>query len=312
MANERGGPVGLILVAGFGVLAMAFVLVVALIVLKLASLAGGQTEGPGEKVGVVEVTGLILDARDALEQLKAFRKDERVKAIVVRIDSPGGAVGPSQEIYREIRRTLETKPVVASMGATAASGGYYVAAAARKVVASGGTLTGSIGVITRLTHLEGLLKLVHVETSTVQTGPYKDVGSPFRPMTDEDRRLFDALLDDVYQQFVADVAQGRGLATDAVLPHADGRPLTGRQAQAAGLVDELGNFEDAVRLAAREAGVEGEPEVVHPPREWKGLLRELAEGGARSVVRGVTESLRDFQGLGTVLFYHGPAVLGLE
>lgn len=215
----------------------------------------------GGKVGVVEVKGVISESDDVVEALKTFDKSPTVKAVVVRIESPGGGVAPSQEIYEAIRKLRKSKPVVASMGGVAASGGYYVASACDTIVANPGTLTGSIGVIMELGNVEGLLQKLGVQPEIIKAGAYKDMGSIVRPMTDSERALFQEMIDSVHTQFITAVAAGRGMNDDQVRALADGRIFSGEQAQGAGLVDQLGGFEDAVALAASKAGIEGEPHV---------------------------------------------------
>jgi protease-4 len=231
----------------------------------------------GDRIAVIRIEGLILDAKDTVAELKRFGESSSVKAIVLRIDSPGGGVVPSQEIHDAVQRvrSKQHKTVVASMGTVAASGGYYIATAADRIVANPGTLTGSIGVIMELVNLEGLLQKVGVESVVVKSGHYKDIGSPFRKMSPDERRLLQALMDDIHNQFIEAVAKGRSLEVAAVRTLADGRILTGRQARDARLVDELGDLEDAVRLAADLAGIEGEPQIIEPKKRFS--IREFIE-----------------------------------
>jgi protease IV len=219
------------------------------------------------KVGVVEIKGVILDVKETLEQIKTFRDDSSIRAILVRIESPGGGVGPSQEIYQEIRQTIEKKPVVASMGGIAASGGYYVASAANYVVANPGTLTGSIGVIIRFSNFSGLFDKLGYEMITLKSGQFKDIGNPGRKMTPEEAAMTQTLIDEVHQQFIQDVVKGRNLPEDQVRPIADGRVLTGAMAKQLGLIDELGNFRNAVKAAARLGNIREEPELVYPEKK---------------------------------------------
>lgn len=235
---------------------------------------GGAEDGP--KIGVVEIRGIISDSRHALEDLRRFRREETIRAVLVRIDSPGGAVGPSQEIYREIVKTRAKKPVVASMGQVAASGGYYIAAACDKIVASAGTLTGSIGVVANTSEFTSLLQLARINTATFKSGPYKDTGSPLRALTEADRKLLQSMVDRIHAQFVRDVAKGRRLDAKKVKALADGRVLTGEEAKDLKLVDALGNMSDALETAARLAKAKGDPVPVRPPRRG-GLLRRLLD-----------------------------------
>jgi protease-4 len=226
----------------------------------------------GEKVGVVEIKGVIADAKETVLQLKRFRKNKDVKAIVLRIDSPGGCVGPSQEIYAEVKKTTRTKKVVASMGAIAASGGYYVAAAADHVVANPGTLTGSIGVLMEFPNMEELFKKIGLSAVVLKSGDYKDTGSPLRKMTPKERELLQGFIDNVHQQFVTAVAEGRKMSEESVRAIADGRILSGEQAQKLGLLDSLGNMEDAIVIAAELGGIKGEPSVVYAEKKKFSIL----------------------------------------
>lgn len=230
-----------------------------------------------DRIALIRVEGVILDAQQTVGDLKKYAESPSVKAIVLRIDSPGGGVVPSQEIYDEVKRirSKNNKAVVASMGTVAASGGYYIAAATDRIMANPGTLTGSIGVIMELANFEGLLKKIGVESVVVKSGEHKDIGSPFRKMKEEDRRILQAVMDDVHSQFIEAVAEGRSLDVGEVRPLADGRVFTGRQAKAAKLVDELGDLDDAIKLAAEMGGIEGEPKVVEPRRRFS--VRELLE-----------------------------------
>jgi protease-4 len=227
------------------------------------------------------------DGESVLKQVKRFETDDSVKAEVVRIDSQGGAVGPSQEIHDEVLRLAEKKPVVCSLGNLAASGGYYVAVACPKIVAAPGTLTGSIGVVSQFVNLKGLAERFDVRMETVKSGKLKDAGNPFRDMTPEDRAYWQALIDRVHAQFVAAVAEGRDLEEEEVRKIADGRVLTGAEAKDLGLVDELGNFYDAVDLAKADAKLTGEPHLVYPPDERARFLEDLLGGAAGAVADAV-------------------------
>jgi protease-4 len=256
----------------------------------------------GAKVAVVEIEGVIgtevargLDTDELVRILHEYRDDPAIRAVVLRINSPGGVVAPTQEIVSAVRRLREAKkPVVASLGSVAASGGYYVAVAADRIFASPGTLTGSIGVVMQLANLEGLLKKVGVEYVVVKAGSFKDVGNFARPMTPEERRILQSLLDDVYEQFIGAVAEGRHLDLETVRGFAEGRIFSGRQAQALKMVDELGGLEDAVEAAARMAGLPGKPKVVYPRRRFslRDLLRTELGLGSVSRVLPSLETLR--------------------
>jgi protease-4 len=266
------------------------------LVLALAVSGGGGTgrsaRKDGPRIGVVEISGVIQGSKQALEHLVDFRDDESIAAIVVRISSPGGAVGPSQEIYREIVKTKAKKKVVASFGNVAASGGYYIGSAADQIFASEGTLTGSIGVISTLANFSELMALARVNVEIIKSGAYKDSGSPFRKMTPEDRAVHEALVADVHNQFVADVARGRKLPEPEVRAAADGRVMTGRRAKELKLVDEIGNLRDAAARAAQLAQAKaGEPVLVYPKPKDRSLVQSLLHDGARSLASEVAGEL---------------------
>jgi protease-4 len=253
----------------------------------LILVASGGSLSPKEKIAVVEINGPIMESKKIVQALRDFSRDEEIKAIVVRIDSPGGAVAPSQEMHDAVRKAKAKKPLVVSMGGTAASGGYYIAVGADTIFANAGTVTGSIGVITQLIGFHKLVEMTHLDINTFTTGPYKDAGSPLKPLSDQDRAYFNALIGDIYDQFVKDVAEGRKLKIEQVKPVADGRVFTGRQALELKLVDKIGSFDDAVEFIAKEAKIEGEPELVYPPQESQGLLGSLVQQSVQDVVQSV-------------------------
>lgn len=265
---------------------------------------GKGLSGTGDRVGVVEVTGPITESKRTLKELAEFRDADGIKAVVVRVDSPGGAVGPSQEIFDAIKKLREKKKVVASMGSVAASGGFYVACAADKVFANPGTITGSIGVIMQTANVQGLLRFAGVEMNTIAAGKMKDVGSPFRAMTEEERKYLLGVLTDVHEQFIEAVAQGRGLELEQVRPYADGRIFSGRQAKEFKLVDELGGIDAAIAEAGKLGGIQGEPKVEYPKKEKK-LLRELLGDDAESMFEGAAIKAIDHL-VGTGLQYRMP------
>lgn len=232
-----------------------------------------------DKVGVVEMTGVITSAKEILEDLRDFREDSAIKAVVLRIDSPGGSVAPSQEIYEAVKKTAEIKPVVVSMGSVAASGGYYIAVGGQQIVANPGTMTGSIGVLMEFANYEELLKKIGWQNIVVKSGRFKDIGSPNRPMSDADRQLLQAMIDDVQSQFINAVAQGRHLSVEKVKEVADGRIMTGQQALAVGLVDKLGGLETAIELAAELAGIT-DPKVIYPLEPPPKLIDYFMQGAA--------------------------------
>lgn len=273
------------LLAAFGAVFIAIILV---------SIAVGVIAGRGigaDKVAVVELEGIIAEPNDFTRELRELGERADIKAVVLRIDSPGGAVGPSQEIHREIERLREKKTVVASMGTIAASGGYYAAVAAHKIVANPGTITGSIGVIIEFFNVQELLGKLGLKGYVVKSGSFKDVGSPLREMDEEERELLQSVIDDVNSQFVEAVAEGRGLPPEAVKRLADGRIFSGAQAKAEGLVDELGGLHDAIELGARLAGIEGEPEVIYPRKKnvgfWKALMGDASVDKLTELLSGL-------------------------
>lgn len=231
-----------------------------------------------DRIALVRIEGPIIDSTQTVSDLKSFSEDPRVKAIVVRIDSPGGAVAPSQEIHDAVIRVRREhdKAVIASMGTVAASGGYYIAVASDRILANPGTLTGSIGVIMQLANFQKLLERLGVESLAVKSGRYKDLGSPFRPMTDEDRQLLQAVMDDVHRQFIEAVAEGRSMDIEDVIPLADGRIFTGKQAKELLLVDDLGDLQEAIQLASQLGGIKGKPKIVEPERHFS--FRDLLSG----------------------------------
>jgi protease-4 len=266
---------------GCAVVAMVFVAFFVLI--GLVSRIDEWSFTTGEKVAVLPVTGLIADSESTIEQLKKFAKDDSVKAIVLRINSPGGGVGPSQEIYEEVRKLSGKKVVVASMGALAASGGYYIACAAQKIYANPGTITGSIGVIMQFVNVKDLIEKIGLKGMVVKSGAFKDIGSPVRDMRPEERELLQSVIDNVHSQFVGAVAESRKMDREKVAMIADGRIFSGEQAKALGLVDALGNLEDAVAEAGKMAKIEGEPRVVTPPKKKLSIL-ELLKEEAKSII----------------------------
>ena len=221
----------------------------------------------GKSVAIVEVKGLIVDSEDIIGELKKYRDDTGVAAVVLRVASPGGVVAPSQEIYEEVKKLSAIKPVIVSMGSVAASGGYYVSCGADYIIANPGTTTGSIGVIIQMMNFEGAADFIGVEGIVIKSGDLKDVGNPFRTMTDKERRFLQEYVDSLQNQFLGVVMEGRKLEQEDVERISDGRILTGEQALELGLVDELGNLEDAIMKAAELVGIEGEPHVIYPPKE---------------------------------------------
>jgi len=240
--------------------------------------------GGGRQVGLVRVFGTIADAEPVVDLLDRYAESDPVRAVVLRIESPGGGVAASQEIHEAVLRVRAAgKPVIASMGAIAASGGYYVAAAADTIVANPGTLTGSIGVIMSFPMFYELVRKAGIGFEVIKTGEHKDIGSPVRPMTDDERRLLLGVLDDVLDQFVEAVAEGRAMDIATVRALADGRIFSGRQARDLGLVDVLGDLDEAIRIAGVRADIRGEPVVVEPRKRRIDLLDLLTGAATRAL-----------------------------
>ena len=242
-----------------------------------------------EKIGVISINGTISSSKTITSQLVKFGKDDSIKAIILRINSPGGGVGATQEIHREVQKIISRKPIVVSMGAIAASGGYYVAAAASKIVSNPGTITGSIGVFIQFVRLEELLNKIGVEFEIVKSGEFKDMGSPDRKLTERDREIVNALIKDLQGQFVSSVASGRNLSVEKVQEIADGRIFSGARAKELGLVDFLGNFQDTVEITKEILGIKGDVDLIYPKKsrgEWWDLFLE-------SSVRVISRVLSD-------------------
>ena len=249
------------------------------------------------RIGVIEVRGVIGNPQETLKALKEFRKNPNVKAIVLRVDSPGGGVGAAQEMYREFRRAAAVKPVVASFGGLAASAGYYIASGTTHIVSNPGTITGSIGVISYFPNLEGLFGKIGYSMVTVKSGKFKDVGNPGREMTPEERDLIQGTIDEALDQFVKDVAAGRKMQEEKVRSIADGRIIMGKTAQQLGLVDEIGDFEDAVNAAVKLGKIEGEPDLVYAKKKRRSLVdlifgSDVGERVSRYLDGGSSEILR--------------------
>jgi len=229
------------------------------------------------RLGLVRIEGVITESEEIVEEMKKFEEDPSIKGVLVVVNSPGGGVGASQEIVGAVKRLKEAdKKVVVAMSSLAASGGYYVAAPADKIVALPGTLTGSIGVILTFPVYKELLDKVGIRFHAIKSREHKDIGSGFREPTEKDTMLLKAMIDDVYEQFLTEVVEGRGLPYDSVYAIADGRILTGRQAYNYGLVDTLGTREDAHRMLAEMCGLEGTPKLVEIPKK-RSFWEELAE-----------------------------------
>jgi protease-4 len=280
---SRGRTIAVALGIMAGVVLLFFVTVWVL----MSLIEGGGLPG-GPRVAVVELEGIILESEEVVRELREHLENPAVRAVVIRVNSPGGVVGPTQEIYAAIRRLRDGgKPVVASLGSVAASGGYYVAAAADRIYANPGTLTGSIGVVMQIASLEGLLKKVGVDYVVVKSGRYKDIGNFARAMTSEERKILQTLLDDVHSQFVEAVVDGRKLSREEVLGFADGRIVSGQQARSLKMVDALGGLEEAIADAAKLAGLPEKPKLILPRRRFSlfdYLKNQLGLAGTRPLL----------------------------
>jgi protease-4 len=228
-----------------------------------SALLPDRWKSPSGEIALVRIQGMLMDSQNIVRQLSNYRHNPNVRGIVLRIDSPGGAVAPAQEIYNEIMKLkADHKTVYVSMGTVAASGGYYIACAANYVLANPGILTGSIAAVMAFSNFEELTDKIGVKPIIIKSGKYKDVGSPLRGMKPEERKLLQSVVDDVHQQFVQAVAKGRGLPVSEVNEIADGRIMTGQQALTLKLVDEMGGLEKTIELLAKKIGVEGRPKVI--------------------------------------------------
>ncbi len=268
---KRSHLVWIVISAGTALIAFSFILIVLALFL---SEEGGFSRVGGSRIAVIPVEGVISDetAKTVNRYLKQYGDDGRVKAVILRIDSPGGGVAPSQEIYTEVKRLKQekNKPVVVSMGSVAASGGYYIACPADQILANPGTITGSIGVIVEWLNFKELAEWAKIRPVVFKSGEFKDTGSPTRDLTPREREMFQEMVNELNEQFIKAIAEGRKgrkeLDEGRVRSLADGRIYTGQAAVANGLVDEIGSFEDAVKRAAEMAKISGPPQVVTPPK----------------------------------------------
>lgn len=268
--------------------------VVSLFAIMAVMTDGGGFSAGGARIAVIPVEGVIDGnmAKNVNRHLKQYGDDSRVKAIILRVDSPGGGVSASQEIYREVKRVKDEKKkkVVVSMASVAASGGYYIACPADKIFANPGTVTGSIGVIAEWINYKGVFEWAKLKPVVFKSGEFKDTGSPTRELTESEKKYFQGMIDEFYNQFVGAVAEGRQgkgeagaeMTRERVLQLADGRVYTGETAKKNGLVDEIGNYEDVVKATAKLAQIKGEPQIVTPPKQKEGLsLLDLLLGATK-------------------------------
>jgi len=280
------------ILAVLALFAVGFTLFIASFITSPSDKTETITVGSGDRVAVIDLRGEITSSEEVIRQLKKYRTNGGVRAIVLHIDSPGGGVVASQEMYEEVRKTRDGgKPVIVAMGSLAASGGYYVSCGATRLVANRGTLTGSIGVISEFLQVKDALEKLGISLKTIKAGKLKDAGSPTKTMTEDDRAYFQTLMDDVHSQFMDVVARERKMSPEKVRGLAAGRVFTGEQAVELGLVDTLGTFEDAVRIAAGIAGINGEPSIVRERRRqgwW-----DMMFGGAGETLRDIKQELLD-------------------
>ncbi|MBM4270583.1 MAG: signal peptide peptidase SppA [Deltaproteobacteria bacterium] len=265
----------------FGIIILTFIGIVFFTLIYLISSAGVEKRSfaLSNKVGVVKVEGFIGDSNEVVEQINQFDKDDSIKALIVRIDSPGGGVAASQEIYEAVADIKKKKKVVASMGSIAASGGYMIACAADKIVANPGTVTGSIAAVIHFANVEELMKKIGLKSSVIKSGKYKDIGSPVREMTPDEKVLMQNLVDDISDQFIDMVSRDRKIQKEDLRKIADGRVFTGRQAYRLGLVDHIGDMGYAIDLAGEMSGIKGKPEVVYAKKKglrlWDYIFRDV-------------------------------------
>lgn len=253
--------------------------------------SGGWADwfGRGGKIGVIRLEGVMASSDETLRRLRKFRKNSAIKAIVIRINSPGGTVAPAQEIYREIIRTKQKKPVVVSMETVGASAAYYVASASNRIVCSEGTITGSIGVIMMMADIHEIIEKIGVNVNVIKAGKYKDIGSGVKPLSNEERNILETFAREIHEQFIADVLAGRKgkIDEEQLRTIADGRFFSGQKAKELGLVDTMGNFYDAVKIAADLGGITTEPTLVYPEKKWENYLELLTESATGAAVKAL-------------------------
>ncbi len=287
--------------AGLAILLILFLAVGFVIVLVAISLVSdtdketstwGQVFESGNKIGVINLEGTIMSSDEILKQLQRYQKKSSIKAILIRVNSLGGTVAPAQEMYREIGKIKKKKPVVVSMETVAASAAYYVSSNANRIVCSQGTITGSIGVIMMLPEIHKVIEKIGVNVNIIKAGKYKDLGTGVRPLSDDERNILESFAAEIHEQFISDVAEGRKgkIEKDKLREIADGRFFTGEKAKEMGLVDTIGNFYDAVKIAADLGGIKTEPELVYPKKKWEGYLDILTESAAGAIGRAAEQA----------------------
>lgn len=276
-----------LLVAG-----MVFIGVCFLVFASVLKRDGGEfvSYGSGDKIAIVEINDVIINSEKTVDQIKRFRNDKSIKAIILRVNTPGGGVAASQEIYEEVRKTRDSgKIIVVSMGSIAASGGYYIAVGSSLIIANPGTLTGSIGVIAQFISIKDLAEKLGITQTTIKSGSLKDAGNPFRQMDDSDKAYFQDVVNNSFTQFLDVVARERKMDKEKLMPYANGRVFTGLQAKEYGLIDSLGTFEDAIRITSKMAGIEGEPRIVREKKRFS-IFEELL-GSKLEDVTAIKEKL---------------------
>ncbi len=248
------------------------------------------SSGSGDKIAIVELNDVIVSSEKTVDEIKKFRNDKSVKAIILRINTPGGGVAASQEIYEEVKRTRDSgKIIVVSMGSIAASGGYYISMGSSLIVANPGTLTGSIGVIAEFIGIKDLADKLGISQTVIKSGELKDAGNPLREMNEKDKAYFQDVVDNSFGQFLDVVSKERKMPREKLMQYANGRVYTGLQAQQYGLIDSLGTFEDAIRITSRMAGIEGEPRIVRERKKYSFFENFL--GGSVEDVTGIKQRL---------------------
>lgn len=234
-------------------------------------------------IGIVEINGMILSSKEIIKDIKTFKDDTAIKAIILRIDSPGGGIGPSQEIYREINKIKTNKKIIASMGSVAASGGYYIACATDGIIANPGTITGSIGVIMEYANFMEIAKKIGIAPVVIKSGEFKDMGSPMRNLEESEKKILQELVNDLHLQFVTDVANSRKMDIQTISSLADGRVYTGKKAVELKLIDRIGNLDDAVQWAGELSQIEGELKPVYPREDKLTFFKKLADSLFKNV-----------------------------
>jgi len=256
---------------------LAIVLMASFMAKQVGSQFALQQSDSKGNIGIVEISGVILSSKKIIEQINTFRDDNRIQAIILRIESPGGGIGPSQEIYREVLKVRKDKKIIASMGSVAASGGYYVASATQGIIANPGTITGSIGVIMEYANLMEIAKKIGISPVVIKSGKFKDMGNPLRELNKTEKKIFQDLVDELHQQFVSDAAKGRKMPIEIMANLADGRVYTGQKALNLKLIDRLGNLDDAVTWAGDLAQIKGKLTPVYPKEDKITFIKRLTE-----------------------------------